>query len=96
MTTQNVIVSTHALERLADLLEQASRAARDLSRKNQPHASLVLPELKRPNSIPQDQAWFWSEAWQAGEREVNEALARGEYLEYETLEEALADLQRSL
>ncbi|MFJ9947142.1 AbrB/MazE/SpoVT family DNA-binding domain-containing protein [Kitasatospora sp. NPDC091207] len=28
--------------------------------------------------IPDDQAWFWSPAWQAREAEVDEALADGE------------------
>jgi AbrB family looped-hinge helix DNA binding protein len=28
--------------------------------------------------IPDDQAWFWTPEWQAGEAEVDEALARGE------------------
>ncbi|WP_406199303.1 AbrB/MazE/SpoVT family DNA-binding domain-containing protein [Kitasatospora sp. NBC_01560] len=28
--------------------------------------------------IPDDQAWFWSPAWQAGEAEVDDALAEGE------------------
>lgn len=29
-------------------------------------------------SIPADQAWFWSEDWQAGEREANRQAAGGE------------------
>jgi hypothetical protein len=28
--------------------------------------------------IPDDQAWFWTPEWQAGEAEVDEATARGE------------------
>jgi AbrB family looped-hinge helix DNA binding protein len=28
--------------------------------------------------IPDDQAWFWTPEWQAGEREADEALAAGE------------------
>lgn len=27
--------------------------------------------------IPKDQAWFWTPEWQAKEREVDEAIARG-------------------
>ena len=27
--------------------------------------------------IPVDQAWFWTEEWQAGEREVDEHIAAG-------------------
>jgi AbrB family looped-hinge helix DNA binding protein len=29
-------------------------------------------------SIPAEQAWFWTDAWQAGEREASEQLAAGE------------------
>jgi hypothetical protein len=29
-------------------------------------------------SIPAEQAWFWTDAWQAGEREAGEQLAAGE------------------
>jgi AbrB family looped-hinge helix DNA binding protein len=28
--------------------------------------------------IPDDQAWFWTPEWQAKEREVDEAITRGE------------------
>lgn len=27
--------------------------------------------------IPDDQAWFWTDGWQAGEREVDEQIAAG-------------------
>lgn len=29
-------------------------------------------------SIPADQAWFWTDAWQAGERDASKQLAAGE------------------
>ncbi|MDA8060996.1 MAG: AbrB/MazE/SpoVT family DNA-binding domain-containing protein [Actinomycetota bacterium] len=29
-------------------------------------------------SIPAEQAWFWTDGWQAGEREATEQLAAGE------------------
>ncbi len=29
-------------------------------------------------SIPAEQAWFWTDAWQAGEREASEQVAAGE------------------
>ena len=34
--------------------------------------------LTPTSAIPDDQAWFWTPAWQAGEAEVDEALAHGE------------------
>ena len=50
----------------------------------------------KPSNVPQDQAWFWSEAWQAGEREVDKQLANGEYDDFDTVEELLADLHKSV
>ena len=29
-------------------------------------------------SIPAEQAWFWTDAWQAGEREASEQIVAGE------------------
>lgn len=54
--------------------------------------SFSIPKLKRPKHIPKDQEWFWTKEWQAGERKVDEALARGEFKEFNTAEEMLADL----
>lgn len=82
------------LARLADLLEQASRLARKLTERATTHASraIPIPELKRPQHVPKDQEWFWTEEWQKGEREVNEELKAGHYKEFDSVEEFLADL----
>ncbi len=34
-------------------------------------------------SIPAEQAWFWTDRWQAGEREASEQIASGEGTVYE-------------
>lgn len=39
------------------------------------------------------QAWFWTEEWQAGEREVDEQVARGEVRDFASSEEFLAYLR---
>ena len=36
-------------------------------------------EMIPAHLIPKDQLWFWTPEWQAKEREVDEALARGDY-----------------
>ncbi len=47
-----------------------------------------------PRGVPEDQTWFWTKEWQAGEREVDEELARGEYEEFDSAEDLIADLHR--
>jgi len=79
---------------LADFLEQASLLARELGRRKGCAKDCVqIPDLTPPKVIPKDQAWFWSDEWQAGERKVNEELKRGEYATFDNVEAFLADLQ---
>lgn len=49
-------------------------------------------ELRPRVSVPADQAWFWTKRWQRMEREVDEAIERGEITRFETTEEFLAFL----
>jgi antitoxin PrlF len=42
--------------------------------------------------IPADQAWFWTEAWQAGEREASAQLAREQSQEFKNSEDFLKAL----
>jgi bifunctional DNA-binding transcriptional regulator/antitoxin component of YhaV-PrlF toxin-antitoxin module len=44
--------------------------------------------------IPADQAWYWTEEWQAGEREVDEEIARGEGRVFDSAEEMFDTLER--
>lgn len=67
---------------LARLLQQASLLAREISQ-----GSERFNEI-----IPQDQQWFWTDAWQAIEREVDEQLKRGQYHEFDNMEALIADL----
>jgi AbrB family looped-hinge helix DNA binding protein len=46
--------------------------------------------------IPVDQAWFWTESWQAGEREVDEQIKAGEGTFFGSDEEFLAALDEEL
>ena len=80
---------------LAELLQQASLLARDISR-IQPPLELKIPELRRPKAVPEDQAWFWSEPWQAGERQVNQELETGDYAVFDSVEDLLTDLHRQV
>jgi antitoxin PrlF len=42
--------------------------------------------------IPADQAWFWTETWQAGEREASAQLAGGEGRVFKTSEDFVKSL----
>jgi len=44
-------------------------------------------------SIPSEQAWFWSDRWQAGEREASEQLAAGEGVVFDDGEAFLDSLR---
>jgi hypothetical protein len=39
-----------------------------------------------------DQAYFWTEHWQAGERETDEDIARGRVETFDTMNDLIADL----
>ncbi len=43
--------------------------------------------------IPRDQLWYWTPEWQAKEREVDEALGRGEFKEASSIDELLKELK---
>jgi bifunctional DNA-binding transcriptional regulator/antitoxin component of YhaV-PrlF toxin-antitoxin module len=51
-------------------------------------------ELHPTIAVPADQAWFWTDRWQAMEREVDEQIARGEGTVHDSIEEMLAYLDR--
>ena len=39
-----------------------------------------------------DQAYFWTDEWQAAERQVDKEIAAGDYEDFTTMDEFLADL----
>lgn len=49
-------------------------------------------ELRPHIAIPADQAWFWTEEWQKGEREVDEDIAAGRVKRFDSAEELFEDL----
>jgi AbrB family looped-hinge helix DNA binding protein len=52
--------------------------------------TVVLTGLK---SVPADQAWFWTDEWQAGEREASLQAAQGEGTVYDGAEDFLDSLR---
>ncbi|MDY7078071.1 MAG: AbrB/MazE/SpoVT family DNA-binding domain-containing protein [Chloroflexota bacterium] len=51
--------------------------------------------LLRPSRlVDADEAFFYTPAWQAAEREADEDLATGRYDDFETVADLIADLER--
>ena len=50
-------------------------------------------EMIPASLIPNDQLWFWTREWQKKEREVDEALARGELKAATSVDELLRELK---
>jgi len=67
------------ISQLTQLLEQAERLAREISQ-------------EKREAIADSQAWYWTKMWQTMEREADDALATGEYCEFDSTEALLADL----
>ena len=51
-------------------------------------------ELQPMLPIPADQRWFWTERWQAMEREADEDIAAGRVLSFDDVDEFIAHLER--
>lgn len=49
--------------------------------------------LRGMTTIPTDQRWFWTEEWQAGEREASEEIAAGGLEIYDDMATLLADIE---
>lgn len=55
-----------------------------------PDGLLLVPQ----KLVPRDQAWFWTEEWQASEQEATAAIARGEVSgPFETVDELVKHLR---
>jgi len=72
-------LNAREFSQLTQLLEQAERLAREISEET-------------CGLVDNAQNWYWTEQWQAMEREEDDALATGEYCEFDSTEALLADL----
>lgn len=43
-------------------------------------------------AIDPDQAWFWTEEWQSGEKQADEDIAAGRYKAFNDMDSLIADL----
>ena len=49
-------------------------------------------ELRPTVAVPADQRWFWTERWQAMERQADADVAAGRVAQFDTADDLLADL----
>lgn len=67
-----------------------------LTREQQPDGSYkwfaIHPKTKEPVEIDPEQAWFWTEEWQAKEREADEDLRAGRFEEFDNIDDFIDSL----
>jgi hypothetical protein len=65
-------------------------------REMQPNGSFlwyaIHPITKERVEIDPDQHWFWTDEWQAGERQVDEDLQEGRYEDFDDMESFLESI----
>lgn len=54
----------------------------------------VHPKTGEVVEIDPEQAWFWTDEWQAGEREADADIAAGRVTSYYSIEEFLEDIEK--
>ncbi|MGW3100317.1 AbrB/MazE/SpoVT family DNA-binding domain-containing protein [Streptomyces sp. NPDC001102] len=52
-----------------------------------PEQQVHSVQVRGLKTIPAEQAWFWEDEWQSGEREASNEIARGEGTVYGSAEE---------
>lgn len=88
-----VMIPLNQMRSLARQVQLASAARQSL----EVPADLVdvLAEyLRETMAVVEDQAWFWSEEWQAGEREAEADVAARRVQVFGSMEDLLADLEQ--
>jgi hypothetical protein len=71
--------------RLASVSKETLQIAPDV-------ASVLADYLQEALATAEDQAWFWTKEWQAGEQEAEADLAAGRYQVFDTMENLIDDL----
>jgi antitoxin PrlF len=93
---ENEVVARAQLRRKGQVtLPQEIREALNLSEGDEVEFTVHADgevTLRAMTGIPKDQQWFWTEEWQAGEREASAELAAGLGTFHEDVDAMFADL----
>ena len=90
----SAVIERPVLNRVQSFVRQARLAsATHETLEVEPDLAGVLADyLAEVLATTEDQAWFWTEEWQAGEREAEADLVAGRYQVFDTMEELIDDL----
>ena len=90
----SVVTERPILNQVQSFVRQAklASAAHETLEVTPDMAGLLADYLCEALAFAEDQAWFWTEEWQAGEREAEADLATGRYETFDTMEELIDDL----
>lgn len=95
-----VTIPLSTAEKLTQIAQAMLALAQAMKQHAQPQTGvnppLEMPDLISPDVIPAEDAWFWSEDWQKGEREVSKAYREGRYKIFDSIDDLLLDLDRAI
>ncbi len=91
MQTAAQRISTGVLYSIVRRARLAGVSRQPLTLTLSPEESTALADVLT-TVLEDDQSWYWTEAWQAGERAAEEDIAAGEGEDFETMEAFLEDL----
>ncbi len=82
-------IATSTLQSIARRARLASAAHKPLELKLSPEESAALADVLT-EILKDDQSWYWSEEWQAGEQAAEADLAAGRGQVFDTMEDFFA------
>jgi hypothetical protein len=96
MTEEGTKMVMIPLDRMRSLARQAqlASAARQPLEVPPDMVGVLADYLREMLAAAEDQAWFWSDEWQAGEREAEADVAAGRVPVFDSMEDLLADLEQ--
>ena len=98
MEQPTVTLPATAIDKLAALGKAMTALADDLRKQAvvmpQP-LNIPIPDLTRPEVIPEGEEWFWAEEWLSREREANDDIREGRVSQiFNNAEELIAALNQ--
>jgi hypothetical protein len=90
----NAVLERPVLDKVQAFARQArlASASRQTLEVTPDVAGVLADYLQDTLATADEQAWFWTEAWQAGEQEAEADLAAGRYKTFDTMEDLIDDL----